>query len=74
MPELPRPSSGDRYFEKSGRRWVIQIDELAGTVLWIAWHLFERVSGVAPSEVDALSAVEHFLASPHRYTLARRAR
>lgn len=64
---------------RKGRRWVMvelgpaYTDEVTGEQLWhwIAWRLFERVSGVAP-ETHAVRAIEHFLESEHTYTLASR--
>lgn len=40
---------------------------------WDAWRLFERVGGVCGSELEAISAIEHFLEAPHTYTLQPKA-
>lgn len=47
-----------------GRRF--HIEEFDTGWWWVAWRLFERVEGWAPSESDALSAVEHFLGKTPR--------
>lgn len=39
---------------------------------WCSWRLFERMSGMAPSEADAAKAVEHFLDTPTSYSLTER--
>lgn len=57
----------DRWKERSGRRWIYQVDTTTGETLWIAWRLFERVSGVASSEEGARDAIDHFLTSRSTY-------
>jgi hypothetical protein len=69
MAELSHQSNGDRWRERSGRRWILQVDTHTGAALWVAWRLFERVSGVAPAEADALAAIDHFLRAKSTYTL-----
>lgn len=73
MPELPHQSSGDRWRERKGRRWVLCVDTRTGLVMWVAWRLFERVSGIASSERDAIDAIRHFLDAKSTYTLPARA-
>lgn len=44
---------------RRGHRW--RIAELGpSTWWWVAWRLQERVEGEAPTEEDAIAAVEHF--------------
>jgi len=61
-----------RFKERSGRRWVYQVDTKTGEVFWISWRLFERVSGRASSEEHARAAIEHFLEAKSTYSQAAR--